>query len=696
MCTRSKTNVKLGIRTMTLPKALAPLVALPAWVIWRRELRDGKSTKPPRQPKAHERYASSGDPATWGTYAEARGIVPLLRPWQGVGFNLLDSGIVGIDLDKCVDDEGHVTSRALEIIERCGSYTELSPSGRGVHILGLAKSTQTYTLLHGLSDGSKLEAYRNCKRYLTVTGVQLNSNGLVELDDVLAELQAELQGSSGAAHNGKGGEGADSSRSGVFHKVVCKLFDKGLEPSEVEHMYRTKPKLFEGTKAKSFDEEGRLLPEIERCYGKWRAEKGAQLEVKWSNGRLPQKNCADARIAVEALGIRCSYDAFHLRPRMEGEALGRWSGEISDNGLSYLRYVMGERFLFDPGKLNLEEAVNQLCVVNTFDPLVDYLTAVRERWDGEERLDDVAVTHLGCADNELNRMIMRKAMIAACRRVFHPGAKFDQIIVLEGPEGTLKSTAILTLAGPENFSDQSILGLPDLKQQEALCGRWLYEIADLKGIYHTDVESVKAFASRTEDRARPAYGHYLVNQKRRTILFASTNDKKYLKGDTGNRRFWPLITGRISINWLRRDRDQLWAEAAVAEARGESLDLPKHLWADAKKAQDARLEDHPWLPKLQRVKGRHFPSPDHPGEIEERVSSEELLDDIIKIPAERQRGVDGKIVKELMTRLGWEYKEGQRVVKGGSVVGGYRRLVGAEDKVIDFDEARRRREEEGE
>ena len=147
--------------------------------------------------------------------------------------------------------------------------------------------------------------------------------------------------------------------------------------------------------------------------------------------------------------------------------------------------------------------------------------------------------------------------------------------MLESAEGEFKSTALQVLAGgPENFSDQTILGRGDQEQQELLRGVWLYEIADLSNIRKAEVEDVKAFASRTHDRARPAYGRVRVDLPRRGVIWATTNNKSYLKSQTGNRRFWPIpvaVTRPIDIESLKRDRDQLLAEAAGREAQGKSV-----------------------------------------------------------------------------------------------------------------------------
>jgi predicted P-loop ATPase len=140
----------------------------------------------------------------------------------------------------------------------------------------------------------------------------------------------------------------------------------------------------------------------------------------------------------------------------------------------------------------------------TTSSTLDYLDALT--WDGTPRLDRWLVTYAGAEDTELNREFGRIALVAAVRRARQPGIKFDPIIVLEGSMGTNKSKAIETLAGVENFSDQSIFGARDREQQELLAGVWLYEIAELSNIRKTDVEHIKSFASRTHDRARPAYG----------------------------------------------------------------------------------------------------------------------------------------------------------------------------------------------
>jgi predicted P-loop ATPase len=239
----------------------------------------------------------------------------------------------------------------------------------------------------------------------------------------------------------------------------------------------------------------------------------------------------------------------------------------------------------------------------------------------------------------------RVTLVAAVRRVRHPGCKFDNILTLEGAEGTSKSTSVSALAGEVNFSDQTILTASDKEQQELVRGVWIFEIADLAGMKRSEVERVKAFASRAHDRARPAYGRRRVDAARRCIFIATTNEEEYLQSQTGNRRFWPVHTDTIDVDALRRDRDQLWAEAANAEAAGVSLILDRSLWAEAEIEQELRRNPDPWDDVLADITGQFYGA-------EEWVKAQELLVRL-NIPHDRATAETYKRLKRVMQRLGW-------------------------------------------
>jgi len=372
----------------------------------------------------------------------------------------------------------------------------------------------------------------------------------------------------------------------------------------------------------------------------------------------PRATMRNTLVALQRAGLTFSHDLFRHRKVVNGSALGEYQGEISDDACAALRGLILEAFKFDPRADNVRDAVTQLCLENGFHPVRQMLDSLA--WDGERRINRWLATYLGAEDTPLNAAIGHIMLVAAVRRVRTPGVKFDTIIILEGPQGSGKSTALQILAGPENHSDNEILTLDTKGQMEAMEGVWIYELSEMSGLSRSEAEKTKAFASRQVDRARMAYGRFLESRPRQTIFVGTTNEPKYLKDRTGNRRFLPVRTGTIDLEALRRDRDQLLAEAAHLEAQGESIVLPSDLWGVAAAEQEERLEDDPWLEPLSEVKGRAVGD-------QVRVASSEVLREVLGIEVEHQSSGHMKRLAGLMRSLGWEpkkYKVSGKTVRG--------------------------------
>lgn len=378
----------------------------------------------------------------------------------------------------------------------------------------------------------------------------------------------------------------------------------------------------------------------------------------------PRPSCHNTAVAIRGLGIACAFDTFHGRKTVGGQAIGQWAGELTDDAIQMIRVMVRSAFGFDPGVANAHDAAVQLCLQNPYDPILDYLNGLS--WDGVGRLKTWLHDYMGAEGSDLNAAFGILALAAAVRRVRSPGSKFDQIIVLESEEGKNKSTAIEILAGRDNFSDQNILTLDDKGQQEALQGIWLYEIADLAGLSRADVERVKAFASRKVDRARPAYGRTRMDIPRRCVLFATTNHDRYLQSQTGNRRFWPVKVGRIDLERLERDRDQLWAEAAAIESAIGAIALPESLWGAAGEVQNLRLEQDPWVDILEGLQGEEYETGLWTKAKEWRVSTLDIMGKWLELPIERQSPVTVKRLAHAMRTLKWDgpkvlrFKDGVR------------------------------------
>jgi putative DNA primase/helicase len=169
-----------------LPKALAPLVALPHWVLWRYEKKGDDWTKVPYQP--NNKKAASDNPATWFSYGD---VIIHVDKFDGIGFCLLNSGFGAFDIDKCRSSAIHPW--ANDLVTRVGSYTEISPSGTGLRIIGYS-TIQKKGRKQPVVDGVSLETYAQGKRYITITGNPLPDapQQLVNIEKVIDEVVAEL------------------------------------------------------------------------------------------------------------------------------------------------------------------------------------------------------------------------------------------------------------------------------------------------------------------------------------------------------------------------------------------------------------------------------------------------------------------------------------------------------------------------
>ena len=171
---------------------------------------------------------------------------------------------------------------------------------------------------------------------------------------------------------------------------------------------------------------------------------------------------------------------------------------------------------------------------------------------------------------------MRKTMCAAVARIEQPGTKFDHILVLNGPQGIGKSTFFAKLGG-KWFSDSlTISDMRDKSAAEKLQGYLILELGELAGIKKMDVETVKSFVSRNDDKYRPSYGTTVESHPRQCVIVGSTNcESGFLRDITGNRRFWPVRVGGASAKkaWELTEVEQVWAEAIVKYRAGEELFL---------------------------------------------------------------------------------------------------------------------------
>ena len=232
------------------------------------------------------------------------------------------------------------------------------------------------------------------------------------------------------------------------------------------------------------------------------------------------------------------------------------------------------------GSFSKENYINALTKVaddRGYHPIKEYFNSLPE-WDEIPRVDTFLIDYFGSEDNEYVRAVTRKTLCAAYLRVLQPGIKFDQILVLVSKQGSGKSTAISKL-GMQWYSDSlSVSDMNDKTAAEKLQGYWIMEIGELAGMKKADIDKVKAFISRQDDKFRAAYGRRVTSHPRQCICIGTTNaEDGFLRDVTGNRRFWVVNTPgtgtKKSWNITRDEVDQIWAEVMIYVNAGEELTL---------------------------------------------------------------------------------------------------------------------------
>lgn len=321
------------------------------------------------------------------------------------------------------------------------------------------------------------------------------------------------------------------------------------------------------------------------------------------DGRPYRDSQHNVRVALRRLGVSLRHDLLAGRATVEG--LDGFGPNLDDDASNRLWLAIDERFGFRPTLDFFNRVLTDHARQRAFHPIVDYLASLH--WDGVPRVDRWLTIYGGAVDTPYTRAVGELVLVAAVRRVRKPGVKFDEMLVLESDQGKDKSTALKVLAGGDEwFTDDLPLNAEGKRVIEGLAGKWIVEAGELKGIKKGGAQHLKGFLSRSHDRGRLSYDRREREVPRQCVIVGTTNDSRYLRDTTGNRRFWPVAVGAFDIDALRRDRDQLWAEAAAREAEGVSIRLDTDLWADAEAEQDARRVEEPFYETLHSALGEEM------------------------------------------------------------------------------------------
>jgi predicted P-loop ATPase len=299
------------------------------------------------------------------------------------------------------------------------------------------------------------------------------------------------------------------------------------------------------------------------------------------------------------------YNEFTREVRLGGKLPGL-KLKVPDEGMEWpdiadlaLKLFIEKRHNLSYAATAIREGVMVVAQRQSYHPVREYFDSLE--WDGVERLDTLLIRTAGAADTPFHRAACRKTFTAAVARIYVPGTKFDQMLVLEGGQGIGKSTFWRVVARGW-FSDGLVIGSEAREVIEQTKNSMIVEIPELVQGRRAEAEHQKAFISRQTDRARAAYARSAFDYPRQFILVGTTNDSNYLTDASGNRRWWCVKceASEFDMAVVEQERDQLWAEAIVRYRAGEPLWLEDpSVRQEAEVIQKDRMHDDAWIDTIR-------------------------------------------------------------------------------------------------
>lgn len=493
------------------------------------------------------------------------------------------------------------------------------------------------------------------------------------LDDVVGDAAPDLDDRITAACAGKAwfakrwnGDWtgiSDTSGSGQAFTVLAVLKRAGFPYADALAALRLNPHTREWMAAKGEAtgqrEPGRMWDAIEvkpeakpRPTGKDASAAGWTADLAYDDKGNPISNLANAatalRRAPELAGL-WSYDEMARHALVTRTPPGSRMSPVTtprpatDADVAAVQEWIQGAAISRLGREVAHQAADLVAREAAFHPVRDYLAGLE--WDGTPRLGLWLSYYLGTEQTDYAAAIGRFFMVAMVARIMRPGCKADYMLVLEGDQGAMKSTACAVLGGAW-FSDN----LPDVTSGKDVAvhlnGKWLIEVAEMSALSKAEAGALKSFITRDTERYRPPYGRLEIVAPRQCVFIGTTNKTAYLRDETGGRRFWPVRVGTIDIDALRHDRDQLFAEAMVAYRRGDAWWPSRTFERDhIAPQQEARFEADAWEQAIAEwLVGKP------------RVTVLAVARDAVSVDAPKLGTADQRRITAILERLGWIQK----------------------------------------
>lgn len=347
-------------------------------------------------------------------------------------------------------------------------------------------------------------------------------------------------------------------------------------------------------------------------------------------------NCCIALTEDPAFAGKLAFDDMQRMAVFDGK-------RAEDEVLISIHHTVQELGLLRVSFATVEEAVRHVSYVNKVHPLRDWLDGLV--WDGDLRLADWLHAYLGTQSDEYTKAIGTMFLISMVKRIYEPGCQCDYMLVLEGPQGILKSQACRVLGGDYYSDNLPDLGSDHIRVSMHLRGKWLIEAAELASLMSRRVEAarLKSFLTTQVEQFTAKHARAETTEPRQCVFVGTTNDSEWNRDDTGGRRYWPVLCGVIKLDELRADREQLFAEAVDAYRRGAQSYPDRKFEEDhIKPVQDTRQWHDAWeQPVADWLAGKS------------KVTISDVAVGALAFLPSRLSESDQKRVSKVLRNLGW-------------------------------------------
>lgn len=258
------------------------------------------------------------------------------------------------------------------------------------------------------------------------------------------------------------------------------------------------------------------------------------------------------------VGIDIRFDLFRDEIMFAPAGSGLWQ-TFTDADYARLRIKMEQHGFMPIGRELIRDVVMLVADEQPFDSAIIWLDGLE--WDGVPRIETFYHTHFGTADTPYTRAVSMYMWTALAGRVLEPGIKADMVPILVGPQGCGKSSGVEALSPDPMFFTEISFAEKDDDLARKMRGRLLAEIGELRGLNTKELESIKAFVTRTHENWIPKYREFATQFPRRLVFIGTTNEDEFLADKTGNRRWLPVEVSKVDVKAIKTDLLLLWAEA---------------------------------------------------------------------------------------------------------------------------------------